>query len=340
MENSLEGIEKISQIIKSNQDKLNNLHINNLHDSLNEGKNFAEINQFLIGLDIDIKNILSLLNRIKNNFNSNNMNGNIIFCGCCECGKNCFNNQNEPFRKSDYLTFNVNNGTCNNLDYNLLIQPNQTYSFQNKNFEVDNICNQYLMDKNDDFQLNKRFGYIIRKPFIKRKSWSKGAKSDNKIQNSIITKSKRFSKNKYKKIDLSKKNNDKENKYELFLYKLYDQKKDVIERFKKVYGDNVIEKLMNGEIDDELFNEMKNILNKLIEMYIWRNRINNEENSSNEERRRIKLRYNPVRAKKQLIQDLKDKQCYYKEYPRGWNSTKEYFINNGTSINNDKLNLP
>ena len=34
-------------------------------------------------------------------------------------------------------------------------------------------------------------------------------------------------------------------------------------------------------------------------------------------------------------QAITNKQTQYKEYPRGWNSTKEYFINNGTSINND-----
>ena len=35
---------------------------------------------------------------------------------------------------------------------------------------------------------------------------------------------------------------------------------------------------------------------------------------------------------------MKNNQAYYREFPRGWYSTKEYFINNGTEINNEDVN--
>jgi hypothetical protein len=58
---SLEGIEKIFQILQSNQNKINLLN----NDLTNEGNNIkTKTIQFLNGLEIDIKNILSLLDRI------------------------------------------------------------------------------------------------------------------------------------------------------------------------------------------------------------------------------------------------------------------------------------
>ena len=35
--------------------------------------------------------------------------------------------------------------------------------------------------------------------------------------------------------------------------------------------------------------------------------------------------------KTQLKKAITDKQCHYKEYPRGWNSSKDYFVNNNSS---------
>ena len=78
---------------------------------------------------------------------------------------------------------------------------------------------------------------------------------------------------------------------------------------------------------------MENILNKIISMSIW------GKSEKKKKKRRIKFNYNPIQEKVKLKQAITNKQAQYKEYPRGWYSTKEYFINNGTAINNDKTFL-
>ena len=80
---------------------------------------------------------------------------------------------------------------------------------------------------------------------------------------------------------------------------------------------------------------MENILNKITSMSIWGKKENNSKNKKN----KIKFKYNPIQEKVKLKQAITNKQAQYREFPRGWYSTKEYFINNGTAINNDKAFL-
>ena len=122
------------------------------------------------------------------------------------------------------------------------------------------------------------------------------------------------------------------NKNQIFLDKLNKQPKEIIDRFKSIYGNDVEQKLMNNEVNDKDLNEMDNILNKIIKMPIWGK---GEKNSKEKNKKRMRFKYNPIQEKIKLKQALSNKQAIYKEYPRGWNSTKEYFINNGTAINND-----
>ena len=113
-----------------------------------------------------------------------------------------------------------------------------------------------------------------------------------------------------------------------FLNKLHNQPKEIISRFKNVYGNDIEMKLKKNEINSVNLNEMENILNKIIDMSIW----GKDEKGS---KKKFKYIYNPIQEKVKLKQALTNKQALYKEYPRGWHSTKEYFINNGTAINND-----
>ena len=76
----LEVLEKIVQILLSNQNKINLLR-NDLSAQSSNGNNVrVKTNQFINGLEIDIKNILSLLDRIKNDLKNNPNNIQKTYC--------------------------------------------------------------------------------------------------------------------------------------------------------------------------------------------------------------------------------------------------------------------
>jgi hypothetical protein len=293
------------------------------------------INGYLAGLNIDIKTIISLLDRIKFDINRN-INKDIIICGECDCCQYCNNS--------------TNNCSENNINFS-------HDNFQNNNEYIKEIIN-FENNKNDDFNLNnyKTYEYSNinnnKMPNINRLD-----NIDDRFKSSSIMKSKRFHANKssdnmniistsspirkakiirhYNLTEANNLSNEKRklNKNELFLDKLSKQPKEIINRFKSIYGIDIEQKLLNNEINGTNLNEMENILNKIISMSIW----GKSENKN--KKRRIKFNYNPIQEKVKLKQAITNKQAQYREYPRGWYSTKEYFINNGTAINNDKTFL-
>ena len=181
---------------------------------------------------------------------------------------------------------------------------------------------------------------------------------DNRFKNSSIMKSKRFHVNKssdnmniinsnsspirkariIRHYNLTEANNivnenRKLNKNQIFLNKLSKQPKEIINRFKSIYGIDIEQRLLNNEINGTNLNEMENILNKIASMSIWGKK------KKKNKKRRTKFNYNPIQEKVKLKQAITNKQAQYREYPRGWYSTKEYFINNATAINNDNTFL-
>ena len=327
---SLEEIEKIYQILFSNQNKVNQL--------LNEqNNNNPIIYEYLAGLNIDIKTIISLLDRIKFDINRN-MRKDIIICGDCDCCQYC-------------------NNSTNNSSENYINSPH--HFTQNNNAFIKRSIN-FENNKKDDFNLNnyKTYQYSNinnnKMPNINRLN---NIDIDGQFKNSSIVKSKRFHVNKssnnmninpnsspIKKAKIIRhynltettnliNDNRKLNKNKIFLDKLFKQPKEIINRFKSIYGIDIEQKLLNNEINEANLIEMENILNKIAEMSIW----GKSENKN--KKRRIKFNYNPIQEKVKLKQAISNKRAQYKEYPRGWYSTKEYFINNGTVINNDNTFL-
>ena len=163
---SLEGIEKIFQILQSNQNKINLLS----NDLSNEENNIkTKTIQFLNGLEIDIKNILSLLERIKIDFQKSNQNADdyktycinndknqfqdIIVCGCCECCRcgnicnystdNC--SYSQPNNISDINKNQIDNRNINE-DNNNKFNDNNRYinikTFNEDNKELPNLNEQ------------------------------------------------------------------------------------------------------------------------------------------------------------------------------------------------------
>ena len=352
---TFEEIEKIFQILLSNQNKINFLRNSK---EINQG-----INKFLNGLDIDIKNILSLLDRIKFGINQN-MNKDIIICGNCDCCKfcncstnNCSENQNNMSNdynpNNDYIKEIINQDENLNNDFNL--PPN--YNYLNNN-----VCKDlYSNDNLPNFNNMNNLTYNL--------NCNNNQTAEEKFKNSAVMKSKRFYANKsydnliqspirkakiirhYNPTEINSnlnnfdipdnnniihryKKNIKINKAQKLLNLLMRQPKDIINRFKNIYGVDIEQKLLNNKIGNNDLTEMENILNKIIKMSIWGEDIRKKSEEKNK-KKRIKFKYNPIQEKVKLKQAITNKQTQYKEYPRGWNSTKEYFINNGTSINND-----
>ena len=348
---SLDELEKISQILISEQN-----NINYFRNSQEKNTNYG-LNNFLNGLEIDINNILSLLERIKFDI-SQNMNKDIIICGNCDCCKfcncstnNCSENPINVSNDKEYIKEIINQEENNN-DFNINnFSPNKfrnfkTYQYLNPNYNnisnYNNINNQVNKISNDNnyrqiddkfknsaimkskrFQVNKSLDNIKNKssPSIKKakiiRHYNLTEASNNKSYNNY-------------NLSPNKENEKQINKSQKFLKKLYTQPKEIIIRFKGLYGSDIEKKLLNNKIDNKTLNEMDNILDKIIQMSIWGKGL-----KSKEKKKGIKFKYNPVQEKVKLKQALTNKQALYKEYPRGWYSTKEYFINNGTAINND-----
>ena len=327
--NSIEEIDKIFQILLSNQNKINFLR-NSPDRNTNNG-----MNKFLNGLEIDIKNILSLLDRIKFDI-SQNMNKDIIICGNCDCCKLCncstnncsenpINLSNDNIPKNEYIKEIINQEEKINNDLNLPFNNNlanyKTYQYLNPNYNsiennpIEDRYKKSAVMKSKRFNINKSFDNLnrnqaspIRKAKIIRHYNLTEANNNINYNNKRITKCQKF------------------------LNKLNNQPKEIINRFKNIYGNDIEQKLMNNEINNKDLNEMDNILNKIINMSIWGK---DEKKSKEKNKKRMRFNYNPIQEKIKLKQALSNKQAIYKEYPRGWNSTKEYFINNGTAINND-----
>jgi len=357
-------IDKISQILLSNQNK-----INFLRNSYTNNNAFQSIIKFLTGFEIDIKNILSLLERIKFDINQNTNKDIIIFgnCDCCKfcncstnnCSENQINlsNDNIP-NNNEYIKEIVNLEEDNNNDFNhfnrnnLPINNNNNCNF--KTYQYSSPYNNNIIRYNNN-NLNNNNNNINNYP------------TEEIFKKSAIMKSKRFQVNKsldnikpnspspirkakiIRHFNLTESNNNNINnnnlnqkkkkltKSEKFLIKLNNQPKEIINRFKNIYGLDIEEKLSNNEINTQNLDEMENVLSKIIKMSIWGEEEKNLRKKSEEKntKKRIKFKYNPIQEKVKLKQALINKQAQYREYPRGWYSTKEYFINNGTAINND-----
>ena len=231
-----------------------------------------------------------------------------------------YSNKNNNNNGLDYNFNNNNNMLNDNMDNNIFNNPNKN------NYNYNNLNNDkyYMNDKNLEFpnDINNILNNNNNKKYV----------PNNTNLNNL------------------KEKMEKMNKVQNFLDKLYNQSDEVIKRFKKIYGDNIEDRILNGEINDENLNEMNNILDKIIKMSIWGKEDDGDNNikekrrdksssyDKKERKRKHKFVYNVIEERMKLIKAVNNKQAYFKEYPRGWYSTKEYFINNGTEINNDIIN--
>ena len=93
---------------------------------------------------------------------------------------------------------------------------------------------------------------------------------------------------------------------------------------KSELGDDIGEKLLSGRINEKELYKVVEILKK------------NQENIMKRKKVIQKRKFNQPSDKILLREKLSNKRYNYREYPRGWSSTKDYFINNGTAYIRDK----
>ena len=243
-----------------------------------------------------------------------------------------------PPRKKAIIRYsnNNNNNLANNNSNNNLVNRNNDNDFNNNLFN-DNMNNIHNIPNKNNYNNIKDFNDNLDK--------NNNLEFQNNMNN-IYNNNKNYIPNNINLNNLKEKM-EKMNRVQNFLDKLYNQSGEVVKRFKKIYGDDIEDRILNGEINDENLNEMDNILDKIIKMSIWGKedeniKENKRDKSSSydkkEKKRKHRFVYNALEERMKLINAVNNKQAYFKEYPRGWYSTKEYFINNGTEINNDNIN--
>lgn len=300
----------------------NNENINNINDefklyqNLNNPNNTYNYNTNP-NLNFDY---YSLLNNQNNQNNQNNKNqrknnskGKIIYSTTISPNKSY-----HTINKSPSKSYNtINNSPSKNSN---LKKKKKAY-IQNKNLpndeEANNINNAIMSSRR--FHISKSFNNKRIKILPKNKNINK-SKNKNNIN--------RKSPFENKKRKISKKG-------EIFINKLNKQNDEILSRFKGVYGNDIEQKILNNEVREEDINEMNNILDKIIKMSIWGENNNNNErkmmsSSSNKKRKK----YIDYSSDENLptLRDINNRKITYREFPRGWNSTKEYFINNGTPL--------
>ena len=291
-----------------------------------------------------------------NNDNNNNMNNNYYNPSNYNNNDNINNkNYNIPNRndintnvnKNNYFTFaepknnqNEENNINNSNDYNLYDNNNK-----NQGYNKDLINNNNSNDNKGDNRNNK-YSY---EDFIKDKY---NNNINNKDNNSNVSPKNKLGKDISEDENYNNNVNNKDNSNEDNINDnnneedddLENQKKEIIKNIiseifqdtkkldllKKELGDDIGEKLLSGNINEEELFKVVEILKNLQDMK------NKNMNKKNQRYFPIK-KFNQPSDKILLKETLNDKRYNYKEYPRGWSSTKEYFVNNGsTYINNRK----
>ena len=308
-------------------DNTNYKTISNNFDNSNEYKNYENNENFnnINNINDECKLYQKLNNPNKTlNYNTNpNLNFDYY---------SLINNKNNQNNKNPR-----NNNSKGKIIYSNAIPPNKSYntisSSPKKNSSKKKKKKAYIEKKNlpNDEEANINAIISSRRFHI--------SKSFNDKRVKVLPKNKNLNKNKNKNnknispIENKKKNISK--KAEVFINKLSKQNDEILNRFKSVYGNDIEQKLLNNEVRDENINEMNNILDKIIKMSIWGENNNNKRkimnNSSNRKRKRY-INYNSSDESMPTLRDINNRKISYREFPRGWNSTKEYFINNGTPL--------
>ena len=230
---------------------------------------------------------------------------------------------NEPKARDN--NYNINNI---NTDKNM-IQVDEIISSvpsSNIGLNINQISNDLLKSKNN--------------PNLKNQNY-------NEMINQIPEREKNIEE---KKIEMNL--DDKINRVEKLVQNALNDE-NIIKYLSIRMGDDFIEKLKKGDVTEEYLNQIEQYIENYKEDEMLIN--NNKINSSNSLRKNYKIdsKFLPKRKfkdpkdndnynKMQLKKQITDTRYYFREFPRGWNSSKDYFDNNNSSgkIEKNQIKIP
>ena len=230
---------------------------------------------------------------------------------------------NEPKARDN--NYNINNI---NADKNM-IQVDEIISSvpsSNIGLNINQISNDLLKSKNN--------------PNLKNQNY-------NEMINQIPEREKNIEE---KKIEMNL--DDKINRVEKLVQNALNDE-NIIKYLSIRMGDDFIEKLKKGDVTEEYLNQIEQYIENYKEDEMLIN--NNKINSSNSLRKNYKIdsKFLPKRKfkdpkdndnynKMQLKKQITDTRYYFREFPRGWNSSKDYFDNNNSSgkIEKNQIKIP
>ena len=339
--------EKSGNDNKNNLSKINNYYINSpMNKELNKTiQRSSSCNEFIFNNDENkntaklIRNKYNYLNNLKGRENKDNFSSSKALSPKLNFDYDAYftdytlnkTNKNSLGNYFDFLNKNSNNS--NKIEKS----PNNNYETNNKedfNNKGTNNINNYNNYKNKNIFT-----------FSEQKN-----KNDKEELNNEIINDNNIIDNKENNIDYLNRNDviedNKANFQRTYVYQrrneeeeeLERQKKDIIRNIiseifqdakklnllKKELGDDIGEKLLSGNINEKELFKVVEILKKYQEDIMKRKKVIQ------------KRKFNQPSDKILLREKLSNKRYNYREYPRGWSSTKDYFINNGTAYIRDK----
>ena len=337
---------------------LNRTNKNNLNDSKNNGLNNSKRN--LNSLDLNNDNYLNnnLNNNIRDNDNNYNNKINLSFKNNNNINNNSnnkFSNENDNNMKNNIISNNIKNGEIKKNDENNNIftfsEPkNENKSYKN-NYDI--TFNPNNKQSNKDLNLFDKDNNIINN-FNNMDSINNNSKEDeersknniNKYNNDLnqynnINDYRNLNQNMNNKYINNKSNNNNINnlinddiendddnlerqKNEIIksiVSEIFQDKKK-LDYLKYNLGDDIGQKLLKKNISVEELYKVAELLNNY-QLY-YKDSINHKNI--------IKKKFNQPSDKILLKESLNNKRYNYREYPRGWNSTKDYFVNNGSTF--------
>jgi hypothetical protein len=329
----------------NSNNNVNNIGNNNLNNTGNNINNISnnikdnKANNNYINNPLSDSNFLSNTNINTNNSNQDNLNvqPNSIPISPVPFSDNYNSNIVSNYNRNNQEPIpNVNipklipQNNYNDIQIKDPIQRKENFNDENNLTPLNNIISSFSSENND-----------------------KGVNINQ--QSNDFLKSKKISNLKYNKIipendkEEEEKNlvqmKDKINKIEKLVQEALKDE-NIIKYLNIKLGDNFTEKLTQGDVTEEYLNQIENAIEDYNEDKIRNSKLrkNNIIDTKFIPKKKFKdpkenEEYNKMLLKKQI----KDPIYHYKEFPRGWNSSKDYFINNnsgGGKVEKNKIKIP
>ena len=229
--------------------------------------------------------------------------------------KNSFGN-NFDFLNNNINKYNYEENNKENYDNNINKEINNDNNIKNKNNNIFTFSEQKNKSNNTE-ELNNN----IIENNNKNNSINYYPKKEEEKKNIInIKKTYEYHKGRKEEEELEK---QKKEIIKKIISEIFQDARK-LNLLKNILGDDIGEKLLSGNINEKELFKVVEILKK------------NQENDYKKKKIFQKRKYNQPSDKILLREKLNNKRYNYREYPRGWSSTKDYFINNGTPLIKDK----